>query len=580
MKKLLGSIKPYIRESILAPLLKMAEALLELLVPLVVAAIVDAGIANRDNGYVVRMCLLLAGLGLVGLLFSVTAQFFAARAAVGFAGSIRSRLFRKFAVLPVPEVDRLGGSTMITRMTADVDRTQSGINMGLRLLMRSPFVVFGSMVMAFIVDRRAGIIFAAAIAALAIVVFSIMLITMPLHRRVQSGLDRVVGLTRENIGGVRVIRAFGREDEEREAFARESGRLRHLQLFVGRISATLNPLTYVMINIAVIVLLYTGGLSVESGDLTQGEMIALYNYMSQILVELIKLADLIVTLTRAVASARRIAVVLENDMALASLPEQTPDRTSPVHIVFSDVSMTYPGAASPALRGIDFSIARGETVGIIGGTGSGKTSLVHLIPHFYDVSSGSVAVDGVDTRAYPTEVLRDRVGIVMQRAVLFSGTIRENLLIGKKDATDEELYAALRAAQAEDVARDKGGLDARVEQNGRNFSGGQRQRLAIARALVRKPDILILDDSSSALDYMTDARLRAAVSEFSEGMTVLIISQRTASLTDADKILVLDEGELVGIGRHRELLDCCPVYREIHDSQLPREGEEVYHERA
>ncbi len=578
MKKLRSAIRPYLRESILAPLLKMCEALLELFVPLVVAAIVDVGIARGDSSYVARMSLLLAALGLLGLLFSVTAQFFAARAAVGFGGSIRSRLFSRLSTLPLPELDRLGTSTAITRMTADVDRAQSGVNMGLRLLLRSPFVVFGSMVMAFTVDVRAGVIFAVSIAALAAIVFSIMLITMPLHRRVQSGLDRVVGLTRENISGVRVIRAFGREREEQELFASESRALRALQLFAGRISAILNPLTYVMINIAVIVLLHSGGLRVSSGELTQGEVIALYNYMSQILVELIKLADLIVTLTRALASAHRIEVVLENGAELESMPLEEPNRTLPAHIVFSDVSMTYPGAASPALSGISFEIKRGETVGIIGGTGAGKSSLVHLIPHLYDVSRGSVRIDGVDTRAYPTEELRARVGIVMQKAVLFSGTVRENLLIGNPGASDAELEAALSAAQASGVVAGKGGLSARVEQNGRNFSGGQRQRLSIARALVRRPDILILDDSSSALDYMTDARLRAALAEYAEEMTVVLISQRTASLAGADKILVLDEGELVGLGKHEELLGSCPVYREIHESQLS--GEEVAGEDA
>ncbi len=574
MKHVFSHLRPYVRETVLAPLLKMSEALLELLVPLVVAAIVDRGIAAGDRGDVLGMALLLVLLGVVGLGFSVTAQFFAARAAVGFAGRVRFALFQKTQTLPVPELDRLGTSTLITRMSADVDRAQSGVNMVLRLLLRSPFVVFGAMIMAYIVDPPSGVIFTVAIAALSAVVFLIMLITMPLHRRLQGRLDRVVGLTRENIGGARVIRAFGREEDERRAFAEESRLLRSLQLLVGRISAILNPLTVVMLNFAVIVLLEKGAIRVDSGRLTQGEMIALYNYMTQILVELIKLADLIVTLTRAIASGKRIDSVLASDASLARLPDAEPDRSTSEHIVFSDVSMTYPGASASALTGITLSVKRGETVGIIGGTGSGKSSLVSLIAHFYDPSAGSVLIDGVDTRAYPTELLRSRIGFVLQRSVLFTGTIRENLLVGNPDARDEDLLLAVHAAQADDVLAAKGGLDGAVSQGGANLSGGQRQRLAIARALVRRPEILILDDSSSALDYATDARLRAALGELSGEMTILVISQRTVALSSADRIFVLEDGELVGEGTHAELLSGCDVYREIHESQSDGDGRE------
>ena len=574
MKHVFSHLRPYVRETVLAPLLKMSEALLELLVPLVVAAIVDRGIAAGDRGDVLGMALLLVLLGVVGLGFSVTAQFFAARAAVGFAGRVRFALFQKTQTLPVPELDRLGTSTLITRMSADVDRAQSGVNMVLRLLLRSPFVVFGAMIMAYIVDPPSGVIFTVAIAALSAVVFLIMLITMPLHRRLQGRLDRVVGLTRENIGGARVIRAFGREEDERRAFAEESRLLRSVQLLVGRISAILNPLTVVMLNFAVIVLLEKGAIRVDSGRLTQGEMIALYNYMTQILVELIKLADLIVTLTRAIASGKRIDSVLASDASLARLPDAEPDRSTSEHIVFSDVSMTYPGASASALTGITLSVKRGETVGIIGGTGSGKSSLVSLIAHFYDPSAGSVLIDGVDTRAYPTELLRSRIGFVLQRSVLFTGTIRENLLVGNPDARDEDLLLAVHAAQADDVLAAKGGLDGAVSQGGANLSGGQRQRLAIARALVRRPEILILDDSSSALDYATDARLRAALGELSGEMTILVISQRTVALSSADRIFVLEDGELVGEGTHAELLSGCDVYREIHESQSDGDGRE------
>ena len=574
MKHVFSHLRPYVRETVLAPLLKMSEALLELLVPLVVAAIVDRGIAAGDRGDVLGMALLLVLLGVVGLGFSVTAQFFAARAAVGFAGRVRFALFQKTQTLPVPELDRLGTSTLITRMSADVDRAQSGVNMVLRLLLRSPFVVFGAMIMAYIVDPPSGVIFTVAIAALSAVVFLIMLITMPLHRRLQGRLDRVVGLARENIGGARVIRAFGREEDERRAFAEESRLLRSVQLLVGRISAILNPLTVVMLNFAVIVLLEKGAIRVDSGRLTQGEMIALYNYMTQILVELIKLADLIVTLTRAIASGKRIDSVLASDASLARLPDAEPDRSTSEHIVFSDVSMTYPGASASALTGITLSVKRGETVGIIGGTGSGKSSLVSLIAHFYDPSAGSVLIDGVDTRAYPTELLRSRIGFVLQRSVLFTGTIRENLLVGNPDARDEDLLLAVHAAQADDVLAAKGGLDGAVSQGGANLSGGQRQRLAIARALVRRPEILILDDSSSALDYATDARLRAALGELSGEMTILVISQRTVALSSADRIFVLEDGELVGEGTHAELLSGCDVYREIHESQSDGDGRE------
>lgn len=577
MKRLFSHLKEYRREAVLAPLFKMVEAVLELSVPLVVAAIVDRGIGADNSGYVIRMTLLLAGLGLAGLLFSVTAQFFAARAAVGFAGRLRSTLFRKMQSLPVPAVDRLGTATMITRMTGDVNSVQTGVNMVLRLFLRSPFVVLGAVVMAFTVDPHTALIFVATVPVLAVVVCGIMAITLPLYRKTQQKLDRVVGLTRENISGTRVIRAFGQERREVERFSAESTSLMHLSRFVGRISAALNPLTFVIVNIGIIFLLRVGALRVSSGDLSQGQVIALYNYLSQILVELIKLADLIVTLTRAIASGKRIEAILADEETLEHLPAGTPDRTLAAHIVFSGVSMAYPGASGAAVSDLDFTVRRGETVGIIGGTGAGKSTLVNLIPHFYDVSSGSVLVDGIDTRAYPTEELRTRIGMVMQKPVLFSGTIRDNLKIGSPDATEEDMQEALAAAQATEIVDGKGGLDARVEQNGRNFSGGQRQRLTIARALVRHPEILILDDSFSALDYATDARLRRAIASLPGEMTVLIISQRTASLLEADRILVLENGRIVGSGTHGELLSTCSVYREIHSSQFPPEsdGEEA-----
>jgi len=573
LKKLLKYMKGYKRECVLGPLFKLLEATLELLVPLVIARIIDVGIPAADTGYIIRMCLLLAAFGLVGLGFSVTAQYFAAGAAVGFVSRIRHALFAHFGKLSYTELDSLGTSTMITRMTSDINQIQNGVNLTLRLLLRSPFVVFGSMIMAFTIDTPSALVFAAVIPVLSVVVFGIMLLSIPLYKKVQAALDRVTGSTRENLNGVRVIRAFCRQETEIREFEEKNGALAASQKFVGRISALMNPLTYVIINIGIAVLIYTGALRVEHGLLTQGAVIALYNYMSQILVELIKMANLIITITKAVACGNRVGAVLEIPAGMPSHPELSRAPSDSDAVRFDDVSMRYRGSADTALSHISFHAKKGETIGIIGGTGSGKTSLMNLIPRFYDVESGRVTVGGVDVRAQDTDALRRRVGIVPQKAVLFSGTIRENLLWGNPDATDEMLHDALAIAQASDVVKSKeDGLDSRLEQGGQNLSGGQRQRLTIARALVRRPEILILDDSASALDFATDAALRRALRELPDDITVFIVSQRTSSIAHADRILVLEDGEMAGIGTHEELLESCSVYREIHESQFKKEA--------
>lgn len=586
MKNLLIYLKDYKKESILAPLFKMLEASFELFVPLVMAAIVDVGIAGNDKGYILKMCLVMIVLGVIGLICSITAQFYAAKAAVGFATKLRRSLFAHIQKLSFSSMDEIGTSTMITRMTSDVNQVQSGVNLVLRLFLRSPFIVIGAMVMAFTIDRKAAMIFVVTIPLLSIVVFGIMLISIPLYRKVQGKLDRVLGLTRENLSGVRVIRAFHREEEEQETFVRENAALTRTQMFVGRISALMNPVTFVIVNGAVIVLIYTGALQVEAGILTQGAVLALVNYMSQILVELIKLANLIITVTKAVACAGRIGSVLEMKTGMPSVcAEESGKETQqtepaakqtvgdPPIAEFRKACLSYQGSSEEALSDISFTVKRGETIGIIGGTGSGKTSLVNLLPRFYDVTKGSVLVEGRDVRDYEPDVLRRKIGMVMQKSILFSGTVRENLLWGNENATKEQLWEALRISQAQEFVEQKeGGLDAVVAQAGKNLSGGQKQRLNIARALVRKPDILILDDSASALDYATDARLRQAIRRMPESPAVFIVSQRAASIMHADKIIVLDDGKIAGMGEHEHLLKDCEVYQEIYYSQFPREG--------
>ena len=572
MKYLLAQLKAYKKESILGPLFKLLEATLELMVPLIVAAIIDGGVKTGEKSYILRMSLVMVGLGLAGLASSVTAQYFAAKAAVGSTTRLRRTLFAHLQTLSYTELDTLGTSTMLTRLTSDMNQVQAGVNLTLRLALRSPFVVFGAMAMAFTVDVKAARVFVVVIPILFAVVFAVMLVCIPLYRTVQGRLDRVLGQTRENLTGVRVLRAFGREHEETAEFAARNDTLTRAQTYVGRISALLNPLTYVIINLAIVALIRVGALRVDSGALTQGDVIALYNYMSQILVELIKLANLILNITRSVACCNRIGTVLELPCSQKS-PQTEPatDAAAPA-IDFENVSLRYAGAGGDSLDGITFRASRGQTIGVIGGTGSGKTSLVNLIPRFYDATGGVVRVDGVDVRDYPLEELRGKVGVVPQKAVLFKGTIRENLLWGDPNASEETLHAALRAAQAEEIVAGKeNGLDYEIEQGGRNLSGGQRQRLTIARALVRRPEILILDDSASALDFATDAALRKALRALPEKPTVVIVSQRTSSIRHADEILVLDNGRLVGRGTHDELLRSCAVYREIHESQFKKE---------
>ncbi len=571
MKRIAKYLRGYIKETILGPLFKMFEATLELIVPLVIAAIIDNGIDTGDTGYVIRMCLVLLLLGAVGLGFSVTAQFFSAKAAVGFVGKLRYALFEKMQSLSYSDIDKLGTSTMITRMSADASKVQNGLNLTLRLLLRSPFVVFGAMIMAFTVDVNAALTFAAVIPLLSIVVFGIMLITMPLYKKAQRGTDAILSRTRENLSGTRVIRAFRGEEKEISQFKEENSALTATQRYVGRISALMNPLTYVIINLAILWLIYTGALEVDSGRLTQGEVIALYNYMSQILVELIKLANLIISISKALASASRIADVL--DIKPSEIGgDVTSGLDTDVKIEFKNVTLSYTDGAEPALENISFTAKRGETVGIIGGTGSGKTSLVNMIPGFYPAKCGEVLIDGVNVNDYAPSFLREKIGIVPQKAVLFKGTVRENMKWGDSNADDEAIMRSLRIAQADGVVADKGGLDAVIEQGGRNLSGGQKQRLTIARALVRQPDILILDDSASALDYATDASLRKAIREMGGDTTVIIVSQRASSIMYADKIIVLDDGMAVGIGTHGELLESCSVYKEIYDTQFRKES--------
>ena len=572
MKRLGVYLKPYTLESILGPLFKLLEALLELLVPLVVADIIDTGIGASDSGFIVKRCLLLIGLGLLGLASSVTAQYFAAKAAIGFTASVRHALFGKVQSLSYAELDKLGTSTLMTRMTSDMNQVQTGLNLALRLLLRSPFVVFGAMIMAFTIDIKSAWVFAVIIPLLFAVVFGIMFSCIPLYKKVQGRLDGVLGAAKENLAGVRVIRAFGKEKQETESFENKSGELLSSQLFVGKISALLNPVTYVMINLAIIAVLRVGGGQVYKGILTQGQVLALYNYMSQILVELIKMANLILSMTKATASAKRVSAILALESSL-DVPQENPEEQEDVPAVeFDGVTFTYPTGGAPASGDISFTLEHGKTLGIIGGTGSGKSTLIGLIPRFYDVQEGSVKVDGCDVRQYPLETLRRKIGLVPQKALLFKGSIRENLLWGDEGATDDEIRDALRAAQAQEVVDGKPeGLDYEVETGGRNFSGGQRQRLTIARALVRKPEVLILDDSASALDFATDAALRHALRALPWKPAVVIISQRTASIRFADEILVLDDGKLAGRGTHEELLQTCDVYREIYESQFKKE---------
>ena len=570
--------KPYKWQALLGPLFKLLEATFELLVPFVVALIVDKGFGAlvdgrypfADKAYVVKMCILLGGFGLVGFIFSVVAQYFSARAATGVSAGVRSDLFKKLQSLSYRDIDRLGEATMLTRMTSDVDKMQTGVNLFLRLLLRSPFIVFGALVCACVIDSRSFGMFGITILVLAIVVYAVMFACMPLYKCTQEKLDKVLLSTRENLSGARVLRAFCKEDAERELFNERNEELTKGRKFVGGIAAITNPLTYVMINLAIILLLWTGAIRVDGGTLTQGKVIALYNLMGQILIELIKLANLIVTVAKAAASAGRIEAVLSMQPSLQLTDEEGDASENEEFIRFENVSIRYTDGADEALTNIDFSVRKGETLGIIGGTGSGKTTLVNLIPHFYDVTEGRVLVNGKDVRRKDQqEYLRDRIGVVPQKAQLFKGTIRENLLWGKADASDERLWSAAKCAQAEDVIAGKGGLDAPVEQGGKNFSGGQKQRLTIARALVRDPDILILDDSSSALDYATDAALRRDIKTLDT--TVIIVSQRASSVREADKIVVLDDGKMVGIGTHAELMAACETYREIYFSQYEEE---------
>ena len=570
-------LKDYKKESILAPLFKLLEAFFELMVPLVMANIIDYGISNRNMGYIGKMGLVLLLLGVVGLASSITAQFFAAKAAVGVSTKLRQALFDHIEDLSFTDIDKAGTSTMITRMTSDVNQVQSGINMTLRLFLRSPIIVFGAMIMAFTIDVKCALIFVVAIPLLSIVVFGIILSTIPMYKKVQSRLDQVLGITRENLTGVRVIRAFHQEAKEEERFRENNEALSAMQIFVGKISACMNPVTYVIVNGAIIALIYTGAVQVNIGNLSQGEVVAIIDYMNQILVELVKLANLIVTMTKALACAERVASVFDIGADAAYVGAQNQkladkvDKSAPF-LDFKHVSLTYQGAGAPTLQDMNFTVNRGDTVGIIGGTGSGKTSLVNLIPGFYPATEGEILLEGRDIRTMSDEELRGRIGVVPQKAVLFKGTIRSNLQWGKPDATEVEMWKALELAQASEVVDGKPGkLDATVAQNGKNFSGGQRQRLTIARALVREPEILILDDSASALDYATDAKLRAALRTLEDKTTTFIVSQRASTIRHADKIIVLDDGEIAGVGTHDELLKDCTIYQEIYYSQYPEQ---------
>lgn len=574
MRSLLKYLKDYKKESILAPVFKMLEASFELFVPLVMAAIIDTGIANHDKGYIFRMGGVLVALGLIGLACSVTAQFFSAKAAVGFATKLRHALFSHIQGLSYAELDTLGTNTLITRMTSDVNQLQSGVNLTLRLLLRSPFIVFGAMIMAFTVDVKAALIFVVAIPLLSIVVFGIMIVSLPLYKKVQAALDKVLGRTRENLEGARVIRAFCKEVQEIESFSEENDALLNIQVFVGKISAAMNPLTYIIVNIALVVLLWTGAIRVDGGIITQGAVVALVNYMSQILVELIKMANLIIQITKALACAKRIESILavENSQQIQDLTQQAKAETDDV-IRFEHVGLTYQGGGEESLTDIDFAVKKGQTIGIIGGTGSGKTSVVNLIPRLYDATRGTVYVDGQDVKTYDPKQLRSKVGIVPQKAVLFAGTIRENLMWGNENATEEQLERALEISQAKEFVDTKEGrLDFKIAQGGKNLSGGQRQRMTIARAVVRDPEILILDDSASALDFATDAKLRHAIREMGNDMVVIIVSQRSSSIQYADQIIVLDDGKVVGIGTHDSLLAENEIYQEIYYSQFPKEA--------
>lgn len=582
MKTLLAYLKGYKKESILAPLFKMLEASFELFVPLVMAAIIDVGIANQDKPYIVKMCFLLIALGIIGLVCSITAQYFAAKAATGVGTGIRHGLFEHIQKFTFTEMDQLGTSTLITRMTSDINQIQSGVNLVLRLFLRSPFIVFGAMIMAFTVDVKAALVFVVTIPLLSLIVFGIMLVTMPMYKKVQADLDQVLLATRENLTGARVIRAFNKEEDETKRFENANQILTDAQKYVGRISGMMNPLTYIIVNGAIIALIYVGAVRVDIGDLTQGQVVALINYMSQILVELVKLANLIISVTKAAACLNRVESVLavkpdmnEGDVRWKSnSSEADRDLKNKIPVVeFSHVSLTYKGTSDTSLSDINFCAEKGQTIGIIGGTGSGKSSLVNLIPRFYDATDGTVKINGRDIKEYQTENLREHIGVVLQKAVLFKGSIADNLRWGKEDATEQEMYEALDISQAREFVDTKqGGLEFQIEQGGRNLSGGQKQRMTIARALVRKPEILILDDSASALDFATDAALRKSIKEMKNQPTVFIVSQRAASIQYADQIIVLDDGAMAGIGTHEELLKDCPVYQEIYYSQFPKEA--------
>ena len=582
MKTLLAYLKGYKKESILAPLFKMLEASFELFVPLVMAAIIDVGIANKDKPYIVKMCFVLIALGIIGLVCSITAQYFAAKAATGVGTGIRHGLFEHIQKFTFTEMDQLGTSTLITRMTSDINQIQSGVNLVLRLFLRSPFIVFGAMIMAFTVDVKAAFVFVVTIPLLSFIVFGIMLVTMPMYKKVQADLDQVLLATRENLAGARVIRAFNKEEDETKRFENANQILTDAQKYVGRISGMMNPLTYIIVNGAIIALIYVGAVRVDIGDLTQGQVVALINYMSQILVELVKLANLIISVTKAAACLNRVESVLavKPDMNEGEVrwesnsSEKGLELKNKVPVVeFSHVSLTYKGTSDTSLSDINFCAEKGQTIGIIGGTGSGKSSLVNLIPRFYDATEGTVKINGRDIKEYQTENLREHIGVVLQKAVLFKGSIADNLRWGKEDATEQDMYDALDISQAREFVDTKqGGLEFQIEQGGRNLSGGQKQRMTIARALVRKPEILILDDSASALDFATDAALRKSIKEMKNQPTVFIVSQRAASIQYADQIIVLDDGEMAGIGTHEELLKDCPIYQEIYYSQFPKEA--------
>jgi len=582
MKKLLVYLKDYKKESVLGPLFKLLEATFELIVPLVMAAIIDTGVATGDKSYIMKMCMVLVLLAVIGLTCSITAQYFAAKAAVGFATKLRHALFAHIERLSFTEMDTVGTATLITRMTSDVNQVQNGVNLVLRLFLRSPFIVFGAMVMAFTIDVKAALVFVVTIPLLSIIVFGIMLISIPLYKKVQSALDKVLGITRENLTGSRVIRAFNKEDDEKVHFNENNDLLTRAQIYVGKISALMNPLTYVIINGAIVVLVWTGAVRVDNGYITQGEVVALINYMSQILVELVKLANLIININKSIACGNRIQSIFEMQPSITDgsgqkvdkVQTDTADRSEEAEyaVEFSHVGLTYAGAGDESLTDIDFKVKKGETIGIIGGTGSGKSSVVNLIPRFYDVTSGFIKVDGKDIKDYPLEELRGKIGTVLQKAVLFHGTIRENLKWGNPDATEEDLNRAITVAQAKEFVDNKEGrLDFEIEQGGKNLSGGQRQRLTIARAVVKKPEILILDDSASALDFATDAALRKAIREMEGETTVFIVSQRAASIQHADRIVVLDDGKIVGLGTSEELLESCEVYQEIYNSQFKKQ---------